>query len=152
MPRRRNHRSRRRPRPLSASIAERIGELRLPPARPRLPHLHQEPPRALLPSRSTRDVLAVLAAATGLAVACASDAVVELLPSSPTTIVITRSGRADAVFVLPISRQEALAALGRPAAAAPDAMFDRLWEEDRVAEMVLPDAALEDLREGTLAC
>ena len=85
------------------------------------------------PPKSARDVLALLAVATGFVLAAQPDAKVELLPGSPTTVLITNGGKAQAAFVLPVPHEEACRALGRPITPGPDPEFDLLWYEEQVA-------------------
>ena len=82
------------------------------------------------PQRSTREVITLLTAATGLLLAGQSDAEVEILPGSPTTAVITSGGKARATFILPVPRAEACRVLGRPVPRGPDPELDRLWAEE----------------------
>jgi len=91
-----------------------------------MPQMHRMP-RA---PRSTREVLTLLTAATGLVLAGRLDAEVELLPGTPTTVVISSAGKAQAAFVLPIPHAEACRALGRPATPVPDPELDLLWAEE----------------------
>ena len=132
-PRRRSRRHH--PGPLHATIAERIPPV---PALfaapvPAPPPLKQRP--ALMPPapRSARDVLALLAASTGFALAGCPSAEVELLPGSPVTVVIMSNGRAKAAFVLPISEAEACKTFGQPAPVSRDREMEVLWEEERHA-------------------
>jgi len=100
-----------------------------------------------LPSRTARDVLSLLTAATGLALAGRPDARVELLPGSPTTVIISAGDRPAAAFVLPISADEAGQALGNLALAQRDPMLEQLWEQERWSAMILQDAALDAERD-----
>jgi len=59
------------------------------------------------PPRSARDVLALLMATTGLALAARKDARVELLPGRPITVVLSAGEQPAAAFVLPIAEDEA---------------------------------------------
>ena len=85
------------------------------------------------PPRSARSVLSLLAASTGLVLAAQPDAKVELLPGTPTTVLISSAGRAQAAFVLPISEMEACKAFGKPAPVPRDRELEAMWEEDRHA-------------------
>ena len=94
-----------------------------------------QPQKPLMPSppRSARDVLALLSAATGLVLASVPDAEVELLPGSPTTVLVVSGGRARATFILPVPHDEASRALGRTPQKVVDAEMDRLWMEEQHA-------------------
>ena len=107
-------------------------------------------PRMPPPPRSTREVLALLTAATGLVLAARPDAQVELLPGTPTTVLITSGGMALAAFVLPVAPGEVLKAMGRPEPRRPDADVLQLWEETRQAEVPTPDSALMAAEENWL--
>lgn len=133
MPRRRRHQ-----RPLRFTLGERFGRAPVAPFALR-PATLPAPP-----FRSVRDVLALLLAATGLSVAARADAAVELLPGSPTTIVITVAGKARATFVLPVSETEAAKFVGRPAPAPRDHVLEALWQESRAADLELPDAESDE--------
>jgi hypothetical protein len=97
-------------------------------------------------------VLGVLMAAAGLAVAGRRDAQVELLPGEPVTVLLSTGGRARAVFVLPISGIEAAKIVKQESPAQSDHVMDVLWEEARLAEVKLPDEALDEARGGYDAC
>ena len=118
--------------PLRATFGDRLGldALSLPCSSSPTPK-----PMPLMPSppKSARDVLALLAVATGFVLAAQPDAKVELLPGSPTTVLITNGGKAQAAFVLPVPHEEACRALGRPITPGPDPEFDLLWYEEQVA-------------------
>jgi len=85
------------------------------------------------PPKPTKDILALLLACTGFALAAKSDTSVELLPGTPTTVIINSGGQAQAAFVLPISEAEACKALGQPMQVPRDRDLERLWEEERNA-------------------
>ena len=110
-----------------------------------------QPQKPLMPSppRSARDVLALLSAATGLVLASVPDAEVELLPGSPTTVLVVSGGRARATFILPVPHDEASRALGRKASPLRDRVMDRLWEEQRQDDLLSPDL-LHDAAEAVL--
>ena len=88
--------------PLHTPLADRLnpGALSMliptnvPPQSPRMPS----------PPRSARDIITLLSAITGLSLAARPDAEVELLPGSPTTVLVVSGGKARATFVLPVSR------------------------------------------------
>lgn len=146
MPRTRSQRSRRprrrKPQPLRVSLAERVGTIQL--AQPGNTRSHP----ALMPSppRSTRDVLALLMAATGLALAARRDAKVTLLPGRPTTVVLSASDQPAAAFVLPISEEDARRMFGHPAGEPRDRLLEQLFEEQRQAELAPPDVLLDQYR------
>ena len=130
----RKKRPRRKARPLKTTLADLTGPVRFPTKQPAIP-LPQSPtmPR---PPRSAREVLALLTAATGLVLAGRPDAQVELLPGSPTTVLVTSAGQARAAFVLPVPHAEACHILGRPITPVPDPELDLLWYEEQVAREV----------------
>jgi len=82
------------------------------------------------PPRSSRDILTLQAALTGLSLAARPDAEVELLPGTPTTVLVISGGKAQATFVLPVPHDEVSNALGRPPQEAVDPEMDRLWTEE----------------------
>ena len=143
-PKQRHHR--REDNALHANLADRLGpgalsmfnNHQLPPQMPRMPS----------PPRSTRDVLALLTAATGLTLAASPDAKVELLPGIPTTVLITNGGKAEAIFVLPVELAVAMNALGQTEPKYPGTAMLQLWEETRQAEAIAPDAALMEAEEN----
>jgi hypothetical protein len=100
---------------------------------------------ALLPQiqKPAKDVLTLLLASAGLALAARRDARVELLPGEPITLLISSGGKVRAAFVLPISEAEARKLVGQPAPVGRDGRIEVLWEEDRAADLLLPDAELE---------
>jgi len=130
--------SRRHPRrytsvPLHASIMERTSIPMLtcssePEATPRPQTIMLTPP-----PKPARDILALLLASTGFALAGVPNANVELLPGAPTTVVIHKEGKAQAAFVLPISEAEACKAFGMPSPEVRDHELEALWEEDHHA-------------------
>jgi len=129
------NKSRRHPRrytsaPLRASITERTGITSL--ADPEAP---SRPQSIMLtpPPKPARDILSLLLASTGFALAGVPDASVELLPGSPTTVIINNNGKAQSVFVLPISEAAACKAFGQAAPVLRDRELEALWEEDRHA-------------------
>jgi len=135
----RNKRPRHQARPLTISMADLVGPVLLPDRQTAMP-LPQSPatplprsPQMPRPPRSAREVLTLLAAATGLVLAGRPDAKVELLPGTPTTVLISSGGQARAAFVLPVSHAEACRALGRPVTPGPDPELDLLWHEEQVA-------------------
>lgn len=95
------------------------------------------------PPRSTRDVLAVLMATVGLALAARRDAKVELLPGLPITVVLSAGDEPSAAFVLPIAGDEAQRLFGEPVAAPRDHLIEQLFEEDRESEMASADILLD---------
>ena len=131
MNKRKPRRNRRDNSPLRVPLAEKIepealclpAPLPAPPQSPRMPR----------PPRSTRAVLDLLGASTGLTLAGLPEAVVELLPGSPTTVLVVSGGEARAAFILPVSHAEASRALGYAVKAEVDRELDRLWEEQRHA-------------------
>ena len=141
MRRRHHHPRRRADSPLKASLGERS------------PALHDATPAprrlVLLPQiqKPAKDVVAVLLASTGLSLAARRDAQVELLPGTPVTILISAGGQARAALVLPISESEARRLVGQPAPTKRDGQLEVLWEEDRAADYLLPDAELEQHQE-----
>ena len=97
---------------------------------PSIPTAPPQMPRMPSPPRSAREVLALLTAATGLVLAGQPDARIELLPGTPTTVLVTTSGKARAAFVLPVPRDEACRTLGCPPSQEPDPELDLLWAEE----------------------
>ena len=85
------------------------------------------------PPKSARDIVSLLLACTGFALAGLSNANVELLPGTPTTVVISIDDQAQAAFVLPISETEACKAFGMPAPLPRDRELEALWEEEHHA-------------------
>jgi hypothetical protein len=79
------------------------------------------------PSHATKSILQLLMATVGLALASRDDAKVELLPSSPTTVVISVDDKIQAAFILPISHAEAERAFG-VASSPRDQTLEQLWE------------------------
>jgi len=150
MRRRRPRAHRRMNSPLKASLGERSPILQTAAPAPRRP--------VLLPQiqKSAKDVLAVLLASAGLSLAARRDAQVELLPGTPTTILISAGGQTRAALVLPISESEARKLVGQAAPTKHDGQLEVLWEEDRAADYLLPDAELEQHQElawgGANAC
>ncbi len=59
------------------------------------------------------------------------DAVVEVLPGSPTTVVFSAGGKLKGLMVVPGTEAETRSLLGLPAAAPRDRAADRIWEEGR---------------------
>ena len=117
--------------PLTASLADRLGlgvlsAISPPPAPPQMPRMPSPP-------RSARDVLTLLTAATGLTLAAQPSAELELLPGSPTTVLITSGGKAQAAFVLPVPHEVVCRAMGHPIPQGIDQALNRLWEEERHA-------------------
>lgn len=144
MSRPRKRRPRRKARPLRVSLADRLGgqEIAIPTPQPEQHHpsLLPEPPRA------ARDVLSLLMATTGLALAGRKDARVELLPGLPVTVVLTAGDEPSAAFVLPIEEQEARRMFGQPVAAPRDHLLEQLLEEQRQADLASPDMLLDQKR------
>jgi len=85
------------------------------------------------PPKPARDIVSLLLACTGFALAGVPNASVELLPGSPTTVIINNDGQAQAAFVLPISEAEACKAFGMPSPEVRDHELEALWEEERHA-------------------
>jgi len=110
----------------------------------------QRPP-TLLPhiQKSAKDVLTILLASAGLALAARKDALVELLPGGPTTLLISSGGKVRAAFVLPVSEAEASKLIGRPAGQQRDGALEALWHEERAADLMQPDVELEHHQEIT---
>jgi len=98
------------------------------------------------PPRSARDVLGLLMATTGLALAARKDARVELLPGLPITVVLTAGDQPTAAFVLPIAQDEARRVFGQPATEPRDHLLEQLFEEDRQDELACPDVLLDQRR------
>ena len=145
----RRPRRRYQPAPLHATISERIGR-ELEAAAPTYR-------TAVLPAapRPAKEVLALLLASTGMALAGRKDARVELLPGTPVTLLISSGGRLRAAMVLPVTEAEARKLVGQPTAQDRDRRFDTLWEEDRMASLMLQDAELDHRRgewESAYAC
>ena len=137
---RRRHR-RQEPAPqLGATIADRLqpGALSILTAITAPPQMTRMPS----PSRASREVLNLLTAATGLVLAARPDTQVELLPGTPTTVLITSNGKAQAAFMLPVEPCEVLRALGRQEPRNTNADILQLWEENRQAQMATPDLML----------
>jgi len=109
---------------------------------------HEPRARTLMPTppRSARDVLAVLMAATGLALAARRDARVELLPGLPVTVVLTAGDEPSAAFVLPIGEPEARRMFGQPKQDARDHLLEQLFEEQRQADLASPDILVDRRR------
>ena len=143
-PKQRHHR--REDNALHSNLADRLGpgalsmfnNHQLPPQIPRMPS----------PPRSTRDILTLITAAAGLALAARPDAAVELLPGTPTTVLVVSSGKTQAIFMLPVEHSEVLKALGQREPSIPDTNMLQLWEETRHAEAIAPDAALMEAEEN----
>ncbi|MFO7684839.1 MAG: hypothetical protein R6V60_01995 [Desulfobacterales bacterium] len=144
MSRRRSRRPRRKPQPLRVSLADRLGDQNI-----QIQVHHRATSHSPLmpePSRSARDVLALLMATTGLALAARKDARVELLPGLPVTVVLTAGDEPSAAFVLPINEQEARRMFGQPVAARRDHLLEQLFEEQRQDELGCPDVQLDRRR------
>ena len=126
--------------PLGPSITDRLdpGALGMPIAINKPPQM----PRMPSPPRSTRAVLNMLTAATGLMLAAKSDAAIELLPGSPTTVLVVSGGKTQAIFMLPVEHGEVLKALGQREPCAPGADILQLYDDERWAEMTTPEAML----------
>lgn len=140
--RNRNRRSRRAA-PLRVSLGDRLKQ---PPV---TSQPHTDPTKVLLPPppKPARDVVAALMAATGVAIAARPDATVNLLPGSPTTVVISAAGQPAAVFILPLSEAEAQRLLKLPVAEPRDYVLERLFEEERQAAACAPDVVFDAERE-----
>ena len=124
------HRSRNNtPAPLLASIGERTGLTLSEPEAPPVSQTIMLTP----PPKPARDILSLLLACTGFALAAEPNASVELLPGTPTTVVISIDDQAQAAFVLPISETEACKAFGMPAPLPRDRELEALWEEEHHA-------------------
>ena len=121
--------NRRYKKPLRATPFTQLREVAIPSR----PTPRPQAPRMPSPPRSARDVLAVLSATAGLALAGLPDAEVELLPGSPTTVVVVSGGQARATFILPVPRDEVSRALGRPPRVVVDPELDQLWMEEQHA-------------------
>ena len=143
-----NRRHRRRPdTPLCASLEDRLGPgfLRMPLTA----NVPPQAPRMPSPQRSTRDVLNLLLATTGLALAARPDAEIELLPGTPTTVIIACGGKIEAAFVLPVNQSEAARAMGQPEPNQSGNMaIMQLWQEEQQA--LTPEAALINAEETWL--
>ena len=124
----RKKKPRRQARPLKTTLADLTGPVRFPTKQPAIP-LPQRP-QMPSPPRSAREVLTLLTAATALVLAARPDAEVELLPGTPTTVLVTSAGKARAAFVLPVPHAEACHILGRPITPGPDPELDLLWAEE----------------------
>ena len=144
MPRPKKRRPRRKPRPLRVSLADRLGGQTLAIS-PRQPKRHAQ---VLLPDppRSARDVLGLLMAATGMALAARRDAKVTVLPGMPITVVLTAGDQPAAAFILPNDEYEARQLFGEPAPEPRDHLLEQLFEEDRQAELATPDLLLDQHR------
>lgn len=127
-------RRQRRPRPLTASIADHIGALPLPSEQPRRPMATCRPPE-LCTVTFPRPTLPRLVAELEY-VAMQRDICAELLPGSPATIALSRGGNLVALLVVP-SEAQAHAMLGLPYEQR-DRHADALWELDR-HDHVAPD-------------
>jgi len=113
----------------------------VPPQAPKMPS----------PPRSTRDVLNLLLATTGLALAARRDTEIELLPGSPTTVIIISGGKAEAAFVLPVEPAEVAKTLGQTEPSKPDNMdLTRLWQEDLQSMALTPETAMIAAEENWL--
>ena len=114
--------------PLRATISERTGiNILTEPEAPPAPQTTMLTP----PTKPTRDILALLLACTGFALAAKPEACIELLPGAPTTVLITANNKAQAAFVLPISQEAACKVFGMQAPVPRDRDLEQLWEEDR---------------------
>ena len=88
------------------------------------------------PDPRTRTILSALEAVPrltadiGLATAARSDALVEVLPGSPTTVIFSAGGRLQGMLVVPTSENEARHLLGLEPTNR-DIMAETLWEEQR---------------------
>jgi hypothetical protein len=74
-----------------------------------------------------------LAASIGFAVAARPDALVEVLPGEPATVLFTSAGRLQAALVLPSTESDTRRMLGLPPRAVRDRLAERQWEEKRWA-------------------
>jgi len=115
---------------------------------PIMTNLPAQAPRMPSPPKSTKDILNLLLATTGLALAARPDTEIELLPGTPTTIAITSNGQIKAAFVLPIKANDVLKAMGTNSVSKPDLDLLALWEEERQAEQVTPEVQLIQAREA----
>lgn len=137
---RRRRPRRRKNKPLRVSFADRLAPLMPklsgapPPPKPR--------PLPAPPPKSARSILGLLMASTGLALA-ARRVHVELLPGTPTTVVVCEQGKARAAFVLPMSHDEARKHFGRPAREPRNRLVEQLFEEERQADLAGPDMELQ---------
>jgi hypothetical protein len=95
--------------------------------------------------KPVRDVLGLLLAAAGFALAARRDARIELLPGAPPTVVIKSHGAPAAVFVLPaLTLSEAYRVFGQPAPAERDRVLEQVLEEER--ELPTADVLLDQHR------
>ena len=102
------------------------------------------------PAKPVRDILGLLLAATGFALAARRDARVELLPGHPVTVVI-KTGNASAepaaAFVLPaVTLGEAARLFGAPALADRDRVLEQVLEEERQSALCDPEVLLDQRR------
>jgi hypothetical protein len=130
--RRRRPRRRRNNKPLRVSFADRLAPL-MPQLAPSEPSPRTRPLPAP-PPKPARDILSLLLAATGFALAARRNASVELLPGLPVTVVISAGRNPAAAFVLPISQAEACKAFGKPVPVPRDPIAELLYEEERQAD------------------
>lgn len=121
-----SRRRQRRPRPLTTSIADRVGNLPLNTQRPRRPMATCRPPEVHI--TCSRPTLPRLVAELEY-VAMQRDINAELLPGSPATIALSRGGNLVALLVVP-SEAQARSLLGLPTEQR-DRHADALWELDR---------------------
>ena len=99
------------------------------------------------PSLGTRKALSALEAVPKLTaqigLSAGVDSEVEILPGSPTTVVITSGGQLRGMVVLHMDGDEARALLGFPPITTADLAIDQLWEEQR--EVATPESILAEL-------
>ncbi len=127
---------------LRVSLADRVGAIHLSQPSSNKHHPSLMP----LPSRSAKDVLAVLMATTGLALAGKENSKIERLPGTPTIVLITNGDKPAAAFLLPISETEACKAFGQPVPQHRDHLLEHLYQEERQAELDAPDVILDQKR------
>jgi len=150
-PRRRGGRGRRpNNRPLAVSLADRVAatmpQIALRQSAPE-PMTKPLPPLPSPPPRPARDVLSLLLAATGFALAGRADAHVELLPGTPTMVAIKTRGLPAAIFTLPaLTLTEACRIFGQPAPTQRDRVLERVLDEDRESALADPEILLDQRR------
>jgi hypothetical protein len=88
-------------------------------------------------------MLGLLMATTGLALAARRDAKIEILPSKPLTVIVTAGDEPSAAFVLPIVDKDARQLFGHPTEEPRDHLLERMFEEDRQADLPSPEELID---------
>lgn len=135
MPAASNAALRRRPAAIRSVSGERTGWHAPISRSPRPAPLPVGPPASMRAVLAALAALPRLAADIGFAIAARPDAMVEVLPGSPTTVVFSAGGKLKGLMVVPCTEAETRSLLGLPAAAPRDRAADRIWEEGRQADV-----------------